>query len=310
MAFRKQSYFLLLLLSVSSARPSIGETLLSPLRSLYNGPMTTFTAFTGRVWRGTIELPEVYTTEVYEVLDEMGMDASKIRLRMLKHGEHRYINEHHELGMINLIDRVEAFGGMLIFDENFFDSIPKGQRRALIGHEAWHVNNFSDLKGLMGNVGLLLTFPAGGFASGYLSYILTNLYGYPRNKVDRPAFSAVVGFLVGVACVPVASWAYHAIERARSKAADTYTTQVLGCAHEAIDYLTAQLERNQATKKNFPECYQVRTENGREVSRRRISPDEVYDSEGNCLIGSRGLKITDRITYLHEFTKGQHHELS
>ncbi len=300
----KKLFWLFLLLHVSAAQASIGSALLWPLQAFYNGPYTSVVGFTSRVKAQSIALPEEHIAEVHEVLSEMGVDPSTITLRMLN-GRKRYINDYHSSGTVVLNDRVEAVGGILVFDKNFFLTIPKGQRRAEIGREVWHIMHLNDLKTTLTVLGTgLITGLTCGLGIG-----LTEYYDHYSiySRTELHAKVKEVGTVVGIVCGVFGlflGWVYvqPRINRSRVKTADIYAAKVLGCAQDAIDYHWAQLQKNNSVCDHFPEVYEITTHDGIEVGRRRIKPAEVYDTKGNCKVDSGNPPLTDRIAYLKELT--------
>ncbi len=293
------------MLHVGATNAGIGSALLRPIRALYNGPYSSVVSVvSGLRWYSTCLTPK-QASEVHEVLREMGIEPTSIGLRILGNMKKRFINAHHRVGMVQLLDRVEAVGGMLVFDKNFFKTIPKAQRRAVIGSEVWHIMHLDDLKATVGVLGVGLVFGACcGLIAGSIGYY-SDYDKFPSDERFKDATilaGGIGGGVSSVGCI-LGLVLQPTIHRSRVKAADTYAAKVLDCAQDAVDYCETQRKQNLKLWKKFPKCYRISYENGREISRRRIKREEVYDEHGNCKVDHDNPPITERIAYLRELAE-------
>ncbi len=302
----KKLLWLFLLLHISPAHAGIGSTLLWPLRAFYDGPYTSCLSKLSGLPKTTVPLSREHTQEVIDVLEEMRVSPSNVKLLIKNDVEPDCRDKYRKAGIFDPRSSASAIGSILVFDHDFFTSIPKPQRRAIIGREAWHIKHMGALK-------ILISVPLISMGTGLMAAL--HLWSDQRPRYDTRAgdykeelvVPIICGSMVGLVSLISAT---SSMKNKHRKEAVVKSASILGCLTDAIDYYQAQLELNKQKKGDLPEKFII-DEDGSIIpaapkqTKGVITPDDVFDVDGNYKHTWEQRKLTEHLAQLRELIKNE-----
>ncbi len=281
----KKLLWLFLLLHVSAAQANIGSALLWPLRAFYRGPYTSCLSKLSSLPKTTVPLSREHTQEVIDVLEEMQVPPSNVKLLIKKDAEPDCSDKCRKAGIFEPRSSAHTIGSSLVFDHDFFAAIPKAQRRAIIGREAWHIKRMDDFKIVFSAP--LLSLAIGLGTAVFISNCLPTYEVYRGGKFIRsehdfitPMYAGAFFGLFSLIGTP------NAIRRKHLEEADIRSATMLRCVLDTIAYYDAQRQDNLRRKEALPERFVI-AEDGSITSADpenitdSLARDEVYDNSGN-----------------------------
>ncbi len=222
---------------------------------------------------------EEYDKEITELIREMGMNTdvvsiqttynTKIQNPKLSMGHNQKIlvaqSQKSDPDMV-----ANSYGAILCIGEQFYNSLPKAERRALVAHELSQIKHYATFQKMLTTMGIV-----GGSILAGKKLLTPKVMKYFDNAPYSAAGAVFASLYTAVA-------AYNFFSRRNERRADIEGATLLDCYEGSINLLERYRNVNLKWRKSsfFGKVF--------------------IDSEGNNRFHCTTPKLTERITYLRE----------